>query len=264
MPELTIEKIRAKKNQKKLTMLTAYSASTAGILAQTTIDMLLVGDSLGMVFQGKENTLQVTVEEMIYHAKSVRTGAPNKFVVVDMPFMSFQVSAEQTLINAGKILKESNCQAVKLEGASETVLESIKRIVPAGIPVMGHLGFTPQGLNCLSGYKVQGKDEISAENILKEALAVEAAGAFAIVLEMVPAQVAKKITERLAIPTISCGAGKYCDGQVLVIDDVLGLYPKSPKFSKQYTHLNKIISDAINTYISEVEAGTFPDDKHSF
>ena len=179
---LTLAKLQAKKGVEKITILTAYSASMARLLMQAGVDTLLVGDSLGMVFQGKPNTLAVTLDEMIYHAQAVRAGAPEAFVIVDMPFMSYQVSAEQTLINAGRVLKETNANAVKLEGASPVVLASIRTIVDAGIPVMGHIGFTPQGVNCLSGYKVQAKDEAAVEKLISDAQALVAAGVFALVV----------------------------------------------------------------------------------
>lgn len=261
---LSLEKIKAKKATEKITMLTAYSSSTARLLAQAGLDIILVGDSLGMVFQGKPNTLSVTLDEMIYHSKAVRTGAPDTFMVVDLPFMTYQVSPEQTLVNAGRVMKETNANAVKLEGATDIICESIRRITDAGIPVMGHLGFTPQAVNQLSGYKVQGKTESDAERILAEAKRIQNAGAFAIVLEMMPAAVAKKITQELTVPIISCGAGPDCDGQVLVIDDVLGLYPRRPKFAKTYASVGEAITAAAAQYVQEVKAGTFPGPEHSF
>ncbi len=245
-------------------MLTAYSYPMAKMLASCDLDIILVGDSLGMVFQGKENTLAVTIEEMIYHSQAVRRGAPQSFIVVDMPFMSYQVSAEQTLINAGKMIKETNCNALKLEGASEVVLASIKKITSAGIPVMGHLGFTPQAINNLSGYKIQGKLPEAAQQLIAEARAVEAAGAFSLVLEMIPAELTKTITQELKIPVISCGAGPDCDGQVLVIDDILGLCERTPRFAKKYTEAGSLIKKAVTDYIKEVQEGKFPDQTHSF
>jgi len=264
MKKITLAQLQAMKTQEKITMVTAYSYSIAKVLEEAQIELILVGDSLGNVFQGQENTLGVTIEEMIYHSKIVRRGAPQSFIVVDMPFMSFQVSAEQTLINAGKIMKEANPNAVKLEGASEVVLESIKKITTAGIPVMGHLGFTPQSVNALSGYKIQGKLPPAAQQIINEAKAVEAAGAFSLVLEMIPAELAKTITNVLKIPVISCGAGPHCDGQVLVIDDILGLSAKSPKFAKQYTAAHTLFLNAVTSYAQEVKSGKFPDLTHSF
>ncbi len=264
MSKITIGKIQKMKGQEKIVMLTAYSCPQARILAETGVDIILVGDSLGMVFQGCENTLGVTVDEMIYHAKAVRRGAPESLIVVDLPFMSYQVNPEQTLVNAGRIMKEANANAVKLEGSSQVVLDSIRKIIPAGIPVMGHLGFTPQSVNQLSGYKVQGKTTDSAEQILKEAKLLAEAGVFALVLEMVPSGLAKKITKELAIPVISCGAGPDCDGQVLVIDDILGLYPQTPRFAKKYSDIGLAISEAVQKYSQEVKAGSFPGTEHSF
>ncbi|MDR2432049.1 MAG: 3-methyl-2-oxobutanoate hydroxymethyltransferase [Candidatus Margulisbacteria bacterium] len=260
----TVSKLQARKPAEKITMLTVYSASTAMILNQTNIDTLLVGDSLGVVFQGKPDTLSVALEEMIYHGQAVRRGAPDKFMIVDLPFMSYQVNAEESLINAGRIMKQTGANAVKLEGASEVVLASIQKITAAGIPVVGHLGFTPQGVHSLSGYKVQGKDGASAEKIKTEALAVEKAGAFMLVLEMIPAALAGSITAGLKIPTIGIGAGPDCDGQVLVIDDMLGLYPRAPKFVKRYANLDQSISQAVEKYISEVKEQKFPAAKYSF
>lgn len=264
MKKISIEQLQKMKAQEKIVMLTAYSYAHGVSLAEAQTDVILVGDSLGMVFQGRENTLAVTIDEMIYHAKAVRRGAPQSFMVVDMPFMSFQVSAEQTLINAGRIMKEANPNALKLEGASEVVLESIKKITAAGIPVMGHLGFTPQAVNALSGYKVQGKLPPEAEKIIAEAKMVEAAGAFALVLEMIPAVLAQKITDELKIPTISCGAGPHCDGQVLVIDDILNLSLRAPRFAKQFKDVRAEISAAVKDYAQEVKSGNFPDLAHSF
>lgn len=261
---LSVGKIQAKKGIEKISMLTAYASSTARLLAEAGIDILLVGDSLGMVFQGKPDTLAVTIDEMIYHAKAVRTGAPETFIVVDMPFMSFQVSAEQTLINAGRIMKETAANAVKVETAAPQVLESIRAMVAAGIPVMGHLGFTPQGVHALSGYKVQGKTEDAVERLLEEAQALVAAGVFALVLEMVPATVGKKLTQAVPIPVISCGAGPECDGQVLVLDDILGVYPRRPKFAKQYADLSGIITAAVTKYVAEIRSGEFPGPEQSF
>ncbi|GBR77632.1 3-methyl-2-oxobutanoate hydroxymethyltransferase [Candidatus Termititenax dinenymphae] len=260
----TVAKLLARKNKEKITMLTVYSASIATVLNNTDIDMLLIGDSLGTVFQGKKDTISVTLEEMIYHGSVVRRGAPDKFLVVDLPFMSYQVNAEESLINAGQIMKQTGANAVKLEGASAVVLESIRKMTAAGIPVVAHLGFTPQSVNGLSGYKVQGKDDPSAEKIKSEAKLVETAGAFMVTLEMVPAKLAKEITQELSIPTIGIGAGADCDGQVLVIDDMLGLYPGAPKFVKRYADLDKQVAQAAANYIKEVKAQQFPDAAHSF
>ncbi|MDR1997551.1 MAG: 3-methyl-2-oxobutanoate hydroxymethyltransferase [Candidatus Margulisbacteria bacterium] len=261
----TVAKLLARKQAgEKITMLTCYSASMAMALNATAIDTLLVGDSLATVFQGKPDTLSVTLSEMIYHGAIVRRGAPDKFIVVDLPFMSYQINPEKSLTNAGKIMKQTGANAVKLEGASEVVLESIRRITTAGIPVVGHLGFTPQGVHSLSGYRVQGKDQTSAEKLKTEAALVEQAGAFAVVLEMIPAQLAKTLTASLTIPTIGIGAGPDCDGQVLVLDDMLGLYPHAPKFVKRFAELDRQIQQAAANYIAGVKQGTFPDAEHSF
>lgn len=264
MKKITVDQLKKMKGTEKISMLTAYSFAHGQILAEAGTDLVLVGDSLGMVFQGQDNTLGVTLEEMIYHSKAVRRGCPDSFLIVDLPFMSYQVNPEQTLINAGRIMKETNANAVKLEGATEVVLESIKKITMAGIPAMGHLGFTPQSVNALSGYKIQGRQPPEAAKISAEAKKLEQAGIFSLVLEMVPAELAKKITGELAIPVISCGAGPSCDGQVLVIDDILGIYSKLPKFAKKYRDLHQEILAAAKEYTMEVKAGTFPDLIHSF
>lgn len=256
--------LQAKKGREKITMLTVYSASIAALFNNTPIDTLLVGDSLGTVFQGKSDTVSVTLAEMIYHAAIVRRGAPDKFIIVDLPFMAYQVNAEKSLLNAGQIMKKTGANAVKLEGAGETVLESIRKITAAGIPVCGHLGFTPQSVNSLSGYKVQGRNVADAAKLKNEAKLVEQAGAFMLVLEMIPAKLAAEITAELQIPVIGIGAGAACDGQVLVCDDMLGIYPKAPKFVKKYARLGEQITQAVNNYIAEVKAGEFPGQEHSF
>ena len=260
----TIAKLQAKKNREKITMLTVYSAALAAVFNKTALDVLLVGDSVGTVFQGQRDTLPVTLDEMIYHGAIVRRGAPDKFIVVDMPFMSSQVSAEATLVNAGQIMKRTGANAVKLEGADPVTLGSVRRMVSAGIPVVGHLGFTPQSVHGLGGYRVQGRDKITAQKILRDAKNLEKAGVFMLVLEMLPARLAKTLTKALKIPTIGIGAGADCDGQVLVCDDMLGLYPKAPKFVKRYANLAQTINNAVEKYIVEVKEKTFPDSAHSF
>lgn len=260
----TVAKLQAKKGREKITMLTAYSAAQAALLNSTAIDTLLVGDSLGTVFQGKTDTISVTLEEMIYHGSVVRRGAPDKFIIVDLPFMSYQIDTTESLRNAGEIMKRTGANAVKLESASEVVLGSIRRMTAAGIPVVGHLGFTPQSVNNLSGYKVQGKDDTSAAKIKTDAQALEQAGVFMLVLEMTTAQLAQEITAELKIPTIGIGAGADCDGQVLVIDDMLGIYPRAPKFVKRYAELDSQITKAVNNYITEVKSGKFPTAEYSF
>ncbi len=249
---------------KAITMLTAYDFSTAKFLDDAQIDMLLVGDSLGNVILGYDSTLPVTMEDMIHHGKAVCRGAKKAMVVVDMPFMSYQVSAEQAVANAGRIMKETGAQAVKLEGGSE-IAEAVKKIVAAGIPVVGHLGLTPQSVHSLGGFKVQAKEEIGAQKLLNDAKILEENGAFAVVLECVPALLAQKVTQQLNIPTIGIGAGAHCDGQVLVINDLLGLYPGfTPKFVKQYADLHVAIAQAVADYKKEVTDKIFPSAEHSF
>lgn len=252
---------KKKQNSEKITMLTAYDHPSAKLVDQAGIDIILVGDSLGNVVLGYDNTIPVTLEEMLHHTKAVARGVENALVVTDMPFMSFQVNVEETIKNAGKLVKEGQAQAVKLEGAAPKTIAAIKEI---GIPVMGHIGFTPQSVNQLGGYKVQGKDKDTADKLKKQAKLLEEAGVFAIVLEMVPAKLAKEITGSLNIPTIGIGAGPDCDGQVLVLNDLLGLTEKPPKFVKKYADLNKTISSALTSFKTEVQKGTYPSSQHSF
>lgn len=253
-----------KKNGQKITMLTAYDYPMARIIDDAGIDVILVGDSLGMVVLGYDSTVPVTMDEMIHHSKAVRRGTKYAFLVGDMPFMSYQVSKEDAVRNAGRFMKEAGCDAVKLEGGDE-VLEVTKAIVDAGIPVLGHLGLTPQTISKLGGYKIQGKDASAAKKILDQALSLERCGCFAVVLECVPDLVAKLITEKIGIPTIGIGAGRYCDGQVLVTNDMVGLFDRfTPKFVKQYVKLSPLISDGVKRYKDEVERGLFPGAEHSF
>lgn len=265
MPRITTAAIREmKRNGKKITMLTAYDFSTASLLDEAGIDMILVGDSVGMVLLGYENTLPVTMDDMIHHCKAVTRAAKQALVVGDMPFLSYHVSIPDAVRNAGRLIQEGGCQAVKLEGGAERV-PVIKAILDAEIPVMGHIGLTPQSVNQLGGFKVQGKDLATAQKLIEDAHALEEAGCFSIVLECVPAALAQRISEELTIPTIGIGAGPGCDGQVLVINDMLGMYPKmSPKFVKKYLDLYPLIMEALRSYIEEVEAGTFPGPEHSF
>ena len=263
--KVTIPDLRNKKLEgKKITMLTAYDYPTAKLVDDAGIDVILVGDSLGMVVLGYDSTVPVTMDEMIHHAKAVRRGTKYAFLIGDMPFGSYQVSKEEAIRNAGRFMKEAGCDAIKLEGGDESVDATIG-IVNAGIPVLGHLGLTPQTASKLGGFKVQGKDAQGAKSILDQALKLERAGCFALVLECVPDKVAKLITEKLSIPTISCGAGKYCDGQVLVTNDMIGIFDRFvPKFVKQYIKLSPMILDAFRKYKEEVEKGLFPDEAHSF
>jgi 3-methyl-2-oxobutanoate hydroxymethyltransferase len=248
----------------KITMLTAYDYPTALLVEQSGIDMILVGDSLGMVALGYDSTVPVTMEEMLHHTKAVRRGAQHTFIVGDMPFMSYNVSIADAIVNAGRFMKEAHVDAIKLEGG-ETVAGTVAAIVRAGIPVMGHIGLTPQTVSQLGGFKVQGRDRAAAERLLRDAKALEAAGVFSIVLEAIPQQLAEYITKELSVPTIGIGAGVQCDGQVLVFHDLLGLFQRFvPKFVKQYTDLAPIIIDAFTAYRDEVKQGAFPEPKHSF
>lgn len=261
--------LKMKKDGIKIPVLTAYSYPIAKIIDQAGIPVILVGDSLAMVEAGMDSTLPVTMDEMIYHTKSVRRGTKNALLVADMPFMSYQTSIETALLNAGRFLKEAGAGAVKLEGGI-AIENTIRAIVTAGIPVMGHIGLTPQSVNTLGGYKVQGKNNIDAEKIIEDALAVERAGAFSVVLECVPSKLASVITEKLTIPTIGIGAGLDCDGQVLVINDVIGLNGgldsgvKPPKFVKQYANVSTIIETSVKKFSAEVTKGKFPTKDHSY
>lgn len=253
-----------KEKNEKISMITAYDYYSARLAEEAGIDMILVGDSLGMVFQGQENTLPVTVEEMIYHTKAVKKGAHDSFIVTDLPFMSYQTGVKEALSCAGKIIKKTGVQAVKLEGGTR-VTPQVKALVEAGIPVMGHLGLTPQSVNQMGGFKLQGGKEKSALKIINDALALEEAGVFSIVLETIPEQLAKMITDKLTIPTIGIGAGVECDGQVLVIHDLLGIDNEfKPGFVRQYADLNGIIKEALSNYIDDVKTRNFPAGKESF
>jgi 3-methyl-2-oxobutanoate hydroxymethyltransferase len=258
------EIMKMKQRGQKITCLTAYDYSFSRIFDQAGIDILLVGDSLGTVVQGNPNTLPVTLDEMIYHTKAVARGRKCALVIGDMPFLSFQLGKEQAKENAGRFLKEAGAEAVKLEGGV-AMGETIESIVRVGIPVMGHIGLTPQFLHQFGGYKVQGKDKERREALVRDALAVQDAGGFAVVLEGMPLDLAKQITERLSIPTIGIGAGARCDGQVLVMHDMLGLFDDFlPKFVKRYDDLGGVVADAVKSFIGEVHDGKFPSDEHSF
>ena len=253
-----------KQQNEKITMLTAYDYSTAKIMDEVGIDMILVGDSLGMVMLGYEDTLSVTMEDMIHHGKAVSRGAKNALVVVDMPFMSYQTSVYDAVVNAGRLVKEGGAQAVKLEGGVE-FKDHISAIVKASIPVMGHIGLTPQSVNAFGGFKVQGKDELAAKKLIEDAKAVEEAGAFAVVLECVPTKLAELVSNEINIPTIGIGAGAGCDGQVLVYQDMLGMYSDFvPKFVKKYANMRESMEDAFKSYIKEVRDGVFPGKEHGF
>lgn len=255
---------QAKEEGKKLSMLTAYDYSMAKIIDESNVNAILIGDSLGMVIKGDEDTLAVTVEEIIYHTKAVKKGAKNALVVADMPFLSYHVSSEQAVLNAGRLVKEGGASAVKLEGGA-TVAAQVKAIVDAQIPVMGHIGLTPQSVNAFGGFKVQGKSEAAAKQLIEDAVLLEKAGAFSIVLEGIPEKVAELITKAVSIPTIGIGAGKHCDGQVLVYQDMLGMFSDFvPKFVKQYANIGDVMREAIGTYVKEVQEGKFPEEKHTF
>lgn len=253
-----------KESGEKITMVTAYDYSTAKIVDEAGIESILVGDSLGMTMLGYEDTLAVTMEDMIHHAKAVTRGAKRPLVVVDMPFLSYHISDEQAVENAGRILKETGAAAVKLEGG-EVVKSRIEAVIRAQIPVMGHIGLTPQSINMLGGFKVQGKNHEIAEQLIADAKMLEEIGCFSIVIEAVPADLAAKISKSISIPTIGIGAGVDCDGQVLVIQDLLGQFTDFlPKFVKRYANLKDITIKALNEYSNEVKSGAFPTKDHSF
>lgn len=253
-----------KENGEKISMLTAYDYSTAKLIDEAGINGILVGDSLGNVILGYTDTLSVTMEDMIHHGSAVARGCKNTLVVIDMPFMSYQTSVYDAVVNAGRLMKEGRGGAVKLEGGIE-VVPQIKAITSAGIPVMGHLGMTPQSVNMLGGFKVQGKNEAVAKKMIEDALALQEAGAFSIVLECVPDRLAKMISEKLTIPTIGIGGGVGCDGQILVYQDMLGMFKDYvPKFVKKYADVGTIMTEAFQRYDKEVKEGSFPDAAHSF
>lgn len=255
---------KAKDEGRKISMLTAYDYSTAHLMDEAGVDSLLVGDSLGMVMLGYENTLQVTMEDMIHHTKAVVRGAKRSLVIADMPFLSYHISVEESVRNAGRFIQEAGATAVKLEGGYN-VLPQIKAILAAQIPVVGHLGLTPQSVNLMGGFKVQGKSEEQARKLIEEALVLQEAGVFAIVLECVPAALAKLVSEKLHIPTIGIGAGPDCDGQVLVFQDMVGMYDHlKPKFVKTYAEVGTAIKEAVVLYDQEVKSGQFPEEKHTF
>ena len=255
---------KAKEERKKLTMLTAYDYSTARLVDESGVNSILVGDSLANVMLGYKDTLPVTIDDMLHHGKAVVRGVKNALVVMDMPFMSYQTSVYDAVVNAGRLIKETGAQAVKLEGGSN-LCPQIKAIVESSIPVMAHLGLTPQSINALGGYRVQGKNAETAQKLLNDAKAVEAAGAFALVLECVPSKLAKCITEALKIPTIGIGAGNFCDGQVLVYQDMTGMYSDfTPKFVKRYANIGEQMKKAFAEYCSEVQNGSFPSAEHEY
>jgi 3-methyl-2-oxobutanoate hydroxymethyltransferase len=261
IPEL----LKKKKRGEKITALTAYDFPLAKIVDEIGIDLILVGDSLGMVVLGYENTIPVTMEEMIHHTKAVSRGAGRSLIVGDMPYFSFHLSEKETIINASRFIKEAGARAVKVEGASKKRIKLIEALVEAEIPVMGHVGLTPQSIHHLGQFKVRGKGSDEAEKIIDGALALEKAGAFSIILECIPTELAQIITSELSIPTIGIGAGPHCDGQILVFHDLVGFTNGYlPKFVKKYTNLHEILTLAVQSYIEDVEGGRFPDDCHSY
>ena len=264
MTKISILDLQSKKQKgEKITMLTAYDYPFARLLDEAGVDSILVGDSLGMVMLGYESTLPVSMEEMLHHVKAVKKGVKRAFLIGDLPFMSYQASKEEAIKNAGLLMK-AGCDAIKLEGGKE-VFDTVKFIVDMGIPVLGHIGLTPQSISKLGGYRVQGRDKDSALRILESAMALEQAGAFGIVLECIPYLLAKLITEKISIITIGIGAGPFCDGQVLVLHDLLGIFEdKKPKFVKVYANLAPIVKQAISSFIDEIKTKKFPDLHHAY
>lgn len=265
MSKITVNDFMKKKSEgRKIVMLTAYDYPFARLADEAGMDALLVGDSLAMVVQGLETTLPVTMDEMIYHTKMVSRGAENAMVIGDMPYMSYQVSVEEAVRNAGRFIKEGGAQAIKMEGGSE-VCDRIEAFTKSEIPVMAHIGLTPQAVNRMGGYKVQGKSDEARKKLMEEAKAVEEAGAFSLVLEAIPMDLAQEITGSISIPTIGIGAGPHCDGQILVLHDVIGLFDRFvPKFVKRYAELKDDAVIAITKYRKEVESGQFPSEEQSF
>ncbi len=266
IPKITIPYLQSKKeNGEKIVALTAYDFPTARLVEEAGIDMILVGDSLGMVVLGYENTIPVTMDEMLHHTKAVSRAAQRSLIVGDMPYFSFHLSIDETVLNASRFLKEAGAHAVKIEGATEKRLELIKTLVDVEIPVMGHVGLTPQSIYHLGQFKVRGKEFEEAKKIMNDSLRLEKAGVFAIVLECVPMELAREITQMLKIPTIGIGAGAYCDGQILVFHDLVG-YANGylPKFVKRYADLHDVLGKALKGYAEDVRRGEFPDDSHSY
>ena len=262
MKKPTVLELKRKKGE-RLAMLTAYDYPSARLVAEAGVDLILVGDSLGMVVLGYDSTLPVTVDDMVHHTRAARRGAPDAFLIGDMPFLSYG-TAEQALANAARLMKDAGADSVKLEGGVESV-PIVEALVRAGVPVLGHVGLTPQTASALGGYRLQGKDEENARRIVDGAVALEAAGCWGVVLELVPAELARMVTERIAIPTIGIGAGAHCDGQVLVFHDVVGLFSGfTPTFVKRYTEAGSAIRDACARYAEEVRSGAFPGEKQSF
>ncbi|MFH1846748.1 MAG: 3-methyl-2-oxobutanoate hydroxymethyltransferase [Candidatus Omnitrophota bacterium] len=263
--KVTVLDFKLKKDSgDKIAMLTAYDYPMARLIDEAGVDAVLVGDSLAMVVLGYESTVCVTMDEMLHHSRAVRRGIKRAFLIGDMPFLSYPTSDEDAVRNAGRFLKEAGCEAVKVEGGKE-IAPRIAAIINAGIPVLGHIGLMPQSINKLGGYRVQGKDDVSADRLMDDAVALEKAGCFAVILECVPAKLAEKITKKLTIPTIGIGAGRHCSGQVLVTHDIVGYFDKfTPKFVKKYADINSTIKNAVKAFKQDVETGSFPGDEHSY
>jgi 3-methyl-2-oxobutanoate hydroxymethyltransferase len=263
--KITIKDFQRMKDEgEKITMISAYTYPLAKIIDEIGVDSILIGDSLGMTILGYENTLEVTVEDMIRHSQAVARGSERALIIGDMPFLSYGANVEETTINAGRFVKEGKCEAIKLEGGRERI-EDIKAIKDIGIPVLGHIGMTPTFVNLFGGFKVQGKEKEAAQRLIEDAKVLERVGVFAIVLEAIPWKLAKEITESLTIPTIGIGAGQYCDGQVLVIDDIIGLSTiYKPKFVKRYSNVYEIIKKAVEEYKTDIKEGKFPSDEQRY
>ena len=262
---VTVRDIGARKNGEKIVMVAAYDALFAKISDDAGVDIILVGDSVGGIVAGFDSTLRVTLDQMIYHGAAARRGCDRALLVVDMPFLTYQVSVEDAMRNCGRVMQKTGAQAVKLEGASTTIAESVRRVVEMGVPVMGHLGFTPQSVHAMGGARVQGREAVDASRLVDEAKRLEDAGVFAIVLELLPAAVAQRITGAVSVPTIGIGAGAGCDGQVLVLADLLGLNDAfAPRFLKRYGALGEAARSAVRAFAADVRSGGYPDDAHSF
>ncbi len=262
---ITIRDLVARKNGEKIVMVSAYDAMFARLADDAGVDVILVGDSLGNIVAGQESTLQVTLDQMIYHGAAARRGCTRALLVVDLPFLTYQITTEDAMRNAGRVMQETGAQAVKLEGGSPARADAVAKIVGMGVPVMGHLGFTPQSVHALGGARVQGKSDAAAASMIADAKRLEDAGAFAVVLELVPAAVAARVTDAVRVPTIGIGAGAHCDGQVLVLPDLLGLNGDfSPRFLKRYAELGAAAQAAVRQFVAETRDGSFPDEKHSY
>ncbi len=262
---MTVGDFAAKKGGDPLVVVTAYDALFGKLVDQAGVDAVLVGDSVGNVIAGYESTLPVTLDQMIYHAAAVRRGVKRALLIVDMPFLTYQASIESAILNCGRVMQQTGAHAVKIEGGNPEMAETVRSLVRTGIPVMGHLGFTPQSVRTLGGFKVQGREPAAADQMIEDAKRLEHAGAFSIVLELVPAAVAERVTKAVQIPTIGIGAGIHCDGQVLVLPDLLGLNDEfSPKFLKRYANLAADVRAAVGEYAKDVRSKTYPGDEHSF